>query len=103
MKTAGTIIIGLAIIVTTIDPIMIKLICIPSKIAFDKYSSVEPISFEKRFMILPDGFRLKNLIEVEINPLNMALCSFSDAIIHKRENLTDLVMAIRNRVAKIIP
>lgn len=38
-----------------------------------------PISLENRFKIRPDGFVSKNLIVVEIIPLNIALYSLCDA------------------------
>lgn len=40
---------------------------------------IYPISFENRFKIRPDGFVSKNLIVVEMMPLNIELWRFCEA------------------------
>uniref|UniRef100_A0A1Y1LFZ1 Uncharacterized protein n=1 Tax=Photinus pyralis TaxID=7054 RepID=A0A1Y1LFZ1_PHOPY len=53
---------GVADEITIIVPINVKIICIACMVMLGNVSSIVPISFEKRFKILPDEFRLKNLI-----------------------------------------
>lgn len=89
-------------IVTEMTPSILKMICVASKNDLGNASSVLPISFESRFIIRPDGFVSKKRIFVEINPRNMASCSFCDAEAQKLKNANDLVNAITNNDA-IIP
>lgn len=89
---------GLTVAVTKIAPNNTKLPCMPSNMVsgsasstvlwtekmnefchfkYETKSSIDfkthPISFEKRFKILPDGFVSKNRIVVKIIPLNIWL------------------------------
>lgn len=89
--------------VTTIDPIIIKLICVASKIDFGSASSAQPISLEKRFMIRPDGFVSKNRIFVDTKTRNILSCKFCDAVAQNWKNVTDRVRAITNKDTKMPP
>lgn len=78
MKAIGSMKNGLAMNVTRIAPSMFRLICVASRMAFGKYSSVAPISLEKRFRMRPAELVSKKRIAVDISPLNMLSCSFCD-------------------------
>lgn len=54
-------------------------------------------------MIRPDGFRLKNLIGVDIKAWNIVSCKFCEAIAQKRKNVTDLAKVIINNDVMIPP
>ena len=79
----AAIIMGFTMKIMTKIPIITNDICIDSILAFGNNSSMAPISFEKRFNIRPDGFVSKNSIGAVNNELNMRLCKFLDARIHK--------------------
>lgn len=91
--------IGFTNAVTNMEPIMIKITCVESRIAFGKNSSSElnayyeakfqfqfyslyfqekthPISFENLFITLPHGFVSKKCIFVDIKPLNIPSCNY---------------------------
>lgn len=48
------------------------------------------MSFENRFIILPDGLVSKNRIDAKISPLNMPLCKFCEARTASSKNPIDL-------------
>lgn len=61
-----------------------------------------PISFEKRFRILPDGLVLKNRIDAEITPSNIVLCNFCEARAQIAKKLTDLKGKMLKTVANFM-
>ena len=94
MITVGIIIHGLIedktiVIAKTFNPT-----CSVSVMDCGSVSSMDPISFENLFKILPDGFVLKNLIVAFTMFANMLLCKFLDAFIHTLKKLKDRVNVI---------
>jgi hypothetical protein len=64
---------------------------------------MDPISLENLFKILPDGFVLKNLIEVYTMFENILLCKFLEAVMHTLKKLKDrvMVMTIKNIMIEV--
>lgn len=62
-----------------------------------KISSTDPISFENRFRILPDGLVLKKYIGAYTIFENMLLCKFVEALMQKLKKMKE-----RNRVSTIM-
>lgn len=62
-----------------------------------------PISFENRFIILPDGFVSKKRIVAEMTPVNIVLCNFCEARTAISKNAIDRESAITNSKANNVP
>lgn len=79
MMTIGIIKNGRTVMVNNIDPVITKMLWEASSRVFGRYSSTVPKSLENKFEIRPDGFVSKKCIDVDIIPLNIALCNLRDA------------------------
>lgn len=70
---------GLTTRVNKTDPVITRQLCVESNKDLGRYSSTVPKSFENKFKIRPDGFVSKKRNDVDIIPLNIALCNLRDA------------------------
>lgn len=66
--------------------------------ALGSTSSTDPMSFEKRFKIRPDGLVWKNLIDARVIEWNILLCKLIDARIASQKNINERpsVMTIKD-------
>lgn len=86
----GTVHTGLTIIATTIAPNATRMCWIVSSVNRARNPSMAPKSLENRFCIRPDGFVLKNRIEVATTPRNIPSCRFCEAAMHSLKNMNGL-------------
>ena len=70
-------------------------ICIVSIMAIGRTSSIDPMSFENLLRILPEGFTLKNRIDVCTILVNMRLCKFLDAFMQNLKKFNDRVNELK--------
>lgn len=79
MKKIGITKYGFTTTVNKTDPVITRQLCVESSKDLGRYSSTVPKSLENKLRIRPDGFVSKKRSDVDIIPLNMALCNLCDA------------------------